>query len=122
MVDEQMLVDAIHNATVELDAAREVVRGLANDLADVADVVGPVLDDYSKNLRSRRMALVDECRLISVAIRQVHDAAMAPTMMAALERVERLVKACGELERFRRDGALDAYLKAFGAGAQMGGL
>ena len=54
------IAEQIAATRTELDAAREVVRTLANDLADVADVIEPILADHIKRIRQARMGSLDE--------------------------------------------------------------
>lgn len=115
MADEELLVNAIRDSTSELDKAREVVRDLANDLADVADVIEPVLEGYGKRIRASRMTIVSECEQTSAALKAFVKIIMDPSVLKAIEQSERLLKAMNDLEQFRLCGGIDAYLRAFGA-------
>lgn len=113
MPDEQEIVKSIHEATKELDEARDVVRNLANDLAEVADVIEPILTEQSQRIRRARMQVIDECRQTAVALKEFRDILQSNAMLSAIERAERLISACKELEEFRACGFLDAFLEAF---------
>jgi ABC-type transporter Mla subunit MlaD len=97
----------------ELDKARAVVRELANDLADVADVIEPVLADHVKRLRQARMTSIDELRQIAAGIRELRQVLVTPEADLMIERATRLLAVFRELEEFRACGFLDAYIQAF---------
>jgi len=107
------IAEQIAATRTELDAAREVVRTLANDLADVADVIEPILADHIKRIRQARMGSLDELRMISAGIRELRDTLMKPETAQMLDRAERFLRICRELEEFRAVGFLDAFLEAF---------
>lgn len=114
MADKEIeLIKNIHDASQELDAAREVVRTLANDLADVADVIEPVLADQAKRIRAARMSVIDECRQVATALREFRESIGSPSMTHAIEMTERFVVVFEKLEEFRACGFLDAYVEMF---------
>jgi hypothetical protein len=112
MPDEDLeLAAAIQQTTEGLDAAREVVRNLANELADVIEVIEPTLAQHTKRLRQARMASLDEMRLITTSLQELRKLLLAPEMEQMLRQGERFLKLCGELEEFRACGFLDAYIQ-----------
>lgn len=111
-MNEEKLIKEIATATAELEAAREVIRTLATDLADVAEVIEPVLLDHAKRLRQARMTTIDEIRLSVQALREYRDFLSSAHTQQAIDRGRQLVAVCTALEEFRMCGFLDAYLKA----------
>jgi len=107
------IAEQIAATRTELDAARDVVRTLANDLADVADVIEPVLADHIKRIRQARMTSLDELRQISAGIRELSELVNKPETMRMIDVAERFLRACRELEEFRAAGFLDAFIQSF---------
>lgn len=107
------IAEQIAATRAELDAAREVVRTLANDLADVADVIEPVLENHIARVRRARMGSVDELRQISGAIKELRDLLTNADTKLMLDQAERFLRVCRELEEFRAVGFLDAFVQAF---------
>jgi hypothetical protein len=112
MPDEDLeLAAAIRQTSEELDAAREVVRNLANELADVIEVIEPALIEHTKRLRQARMTSLDEMRLITTTLQELRRLLLAPETEQMLRQGERFLKLCSELEEFRVCGFLDAYVQ-----------
>ena len=112
MADEDLqIADAIRQTKDELEAAREVVRELANELADVIEVIEPTLAEHTKRLRQARMASLDEMRLITTTLQELRKLMLAPETEAMLKKGERFLAMCRELEEFRACGFLDAYVR-----------
>lgn len=107
------IAEQIEATRKELDQARDVVCALANDLADVADVIEPVLADHITRIRHARMTTLDELRQISAGVQELRNMVLHPDMERTLLQAERLLRACRDLEEFRAVGALDAFLRAF---------
>jgi septal ring factor EnvC (AmiA/AmiB activator) len=113
MDNDIKIAEEIQNARTELEASRDVVRTLANDLADVADVIEPVLLEHIKRIRAARMTSVDELRQISSEIAILRDTLAKPETARMLDQAERFLRICRELEEFRAVGFIDAFLQAF---------
>jgi negative regulator of replication initiation len=111
-MNEEKLIKEIATATAELEAAQDVIRTLAKDLADVADVIEPVLLDHAKRIRQARMTTIDEIRQSVQALREYRDFLASEQTQRAIDRGKQLVAVCTALEEFRMCGFLDAYLKA----------
>lgn len=105
------IAEEIAATRVELDQAREVVRNLANELADVADVIEPVLSSHVKRLREARMASLDELRQISNAIHTLTQLLTSQDTSHMLAQAERFLHVCREVEEFRACGFLDAWVR-----------
>lgn len=105
------IADQIAATTAELDAAREVVRTLANDLADVSEVLEPVLMDHVKKIRAARMAGLEELRMLSAGITELRTVLLAKDTAQMLTVMERFLTVCREMEEFRAVGFLDAFVK-----------
>ena len=112
---EETIAEDIERTRRELDEAREVVRILANDLANVADVIEPVLKDHADRIRRARMATVDEIRQISTAVLQMRELLCATETAEALDQAERLVTICRDLATVREIGVLAAFVRAWSA-------
>ena len=100
-------------AKEQLDAAREVVHGLANELADVVDVIEPILADHIQRIRRTRLATLQELREITAGLKEVKTTLTDPGLTAAIATGERFVAVMEKLEEFRACGFLDSYLEAF---------
>lgn len=111
---DQQLMTAIETTTADLDAARETIRAMANELSDVIDVIEPALADQAARLRRARMSSLDEMRLISTALVDLRDTFLAPRTATAIHEAERFLAVMKELEEFRACGALEAFMQVFG--------
>lgn len=87
----QQLGAAIRATTDELDAAREVVRTLANELADVIEVIEPTIAEHTKRLRQARMASLDEMRQISTHLHDLRKLLTSPETEYMLRQGERFL-------------------------------
>ena len=95
MPDEDLqIAEAIRQTHTELDAAREVVRNLANELADVIEVIEPALADQTKRLRQARMAALDEMRLITTNLQELRKLLIAPDTDRMLKQGDRFLALC----------------------------
>ena len=113
-MDRDLEIAAAIKAThEELDAAREVVRTLANELADVIDVVEPILADHTKRIRQARITALDEMRQVTVHLKDMREVLLAPQTDRMLAQAERFLAVCRELEEFRAVGFLDAFIQLF---------
>ena len=65
------LAQAIKVTHEEINTAREVVRNLANELADVIDVIEPALTSHTNRIRQARMASIEEMRQVTLGIREL---------------------------------------------------
>jgi Na+/phosphate symporter len=112
------LASAIHATTEELNSARAVVQTLANELADVIDVIEPALADHTKRLRQARMASLEEMRQVTTHIQELRKLLTAPETEYMLRQGERFLALCRELEEFRAVGFLDAYVRLLAGPAE----
>lgn len=110
------LAAAIELTKGEIDGAREVVRQLANELADVVEVVEPIIADHTKRIRQARMSSLDEMRQIVSAVKELREIMGAGSTEKALVQAERFLRVCRELEEFRIVGFVDAFVAAFSHG------
>jgi negative regulator of replication initiation len=113
MADDIELADAIKATHEEIEAAREVVRNLANELADVIDVIEPALTSHTKRLRQARMSSLDEMRQVTNAIRELKTLLLADTTEQMFARAERFLDICRALDYWRTSGYLDVLARAF---------
>jgi negative regulator of replication initiation len=109
---------AIHATTEELEAARAVVQTLANELADVIEVIEPALADHTKRLRQARMASLDEMRQITTHLQELRKLLTSSETEHMLRQGERFLALCRELEEFRAVGFLDAYVRLLAGPAE----
>jgi hypothetical protein len=105
------VAEEIATTRAELDAAREVVRTLANDLADVADVIEPVLQSHVKRLREVRMTTMAELREITAGVRELKTVMTSKDTEQMLTQAERFLRVCREIEEFRASGFLDDWVQ-----------
>jgi hypothetical protein len=76
--DDLQIADAIRATQEELNTAREVVRQLANELADVIDVIEPAIAEHANRLRQARMSSLDEMRQITTHVMELRRVLLAP--------------------------------------------
>ena len=114
------LAQAIKATHEEINTAREVVRNLANELADVIDVIEPALTSHTNRIRQARMASIEEMRQVTLGIRELKQIILADSTDQMLVKAERFIAICRELERWRADGTLDRLLRLFGSGGANG--
>jgi hypothetical protein len=93
-------------ATVK-ESKREL-EGLANDVKALSDIVQPLLSDQIKKLRASRMAVVSEVKSALSAMRDVRSFFMESDYNHEMERLERFIGLCAELDALKRSGVLDA--------------
>lgn len=110
---DQQLANAIRVTTEEIDGARNVVRNLANELADIIDVIEPAIADHTKRIRQARMNALEEMRQLTTAIRDMRELLLSPKSEEMLVRAERFLAVCRELEEFRMCGFLDSFVQLF---------
>lgn len=109
------LVKAIADTKRELEESKEVIRALANELGEVADIIEPALAGQAERIRRVRMSTLDEVRQVVAGLKELRDAVGNERTERAIANGERLLAVCRELEEFRASGFLDAFLKAFAA-------
>lgn len=107
------LLEALKATREELEGSREIVRTLANELAEVIDIVEPALAEHTKRLRQSRMSSIEELRQISSQVKEVRELMLSDRTEQMLVRAERFLKVCEQLEEFRAVGFLDAFVQLF---------
>lgn len=104
-------VDKILNDTNhEIEQSKKILQDLANEVMSLADVVQPALEKQIAALRSARMATVSEIRESLSALRDIRKFFIESDYETEMERLERFVKVCRELQSLKRDGTLDSLV------------
>lgn len=94
----------------ELEAAKEDLEGLANELAAVADIIEPALIDQTRRIRAARITAVDETRQALTALRELRAFFSEAGYTKEIERMEHFVAICQQFKKLKDEGLLDAVV------------
>jgi negative regulator of replication initiation len=113
MTPDDVVQASLDKSVEDFAKARLSINELANELANVADVIEPVLSDQVKRIREARMASTAEIGRIADAVRDLRTLLVSKEADQMVTRAERLLAVLKELEEFRACGSLEAFSKAF---------
>jgi DNA-binding transcriptional ArsR family regulator len=92
----------------QMDQSKKILQELANEVVSLAEVIQPALDKQISALRSARMTTVSEISQSLTVLRDIRRFFLEEAHVQEMERLERFVAVCKELERLKKDGVLDA--------------
>jgi len=92
----------------EVRESKKILEELANEVTALADVVQPALDRQIKALRSARMTTVSEIRESLAALREIRKFFIESDYEVEMQRLERFVNLCREIQRLKAEGVFDA--------------
>jgi hypothetical protein len=95
-------------ATDEARDAKDVLQTLMNEVHALQDVVTPALVELVRDVRSSRMTVVSEIRDTLVALRDLRKFFLESDYTVEVERLERFVKLCRDLQEMKASGVFDA--------------
>ena len=99
-------------ANMEVSESKEVLEKLANDVKALSSVIEPALLDHIKGIRSARMAAVTEINQSLQALRDIRKFFLESDYQTEMERLERFVKICREINELKQTGILDVICDA----------
>jgi hypothetical protein len=105
MEDTKSLLMVVND---DVKASKMVLEELANDVRALADIVHPLLVEHVKVLRSSRMAAVAEVRDSIAALREVRTFFLESNYEKEMQRLERFVAVCREIQQLKSSGVFDA--------------
>ena len=91
----------------EMETAKRVLQELANEVTALADIVQPALEKQIASLRSARMATVNEIQSLT-AMRDIRKFFLEADYAVEMERLERFVRLCRDLQELKASGVFDA--------------
>jgi hypothetical protein len=92
----------------QLNAAKDTMQSLVNELKASADIIGPSLMEHVKELRAARMSVVTEVRDTMTALRDVRKFFLEADYDLEIKRLERFVALCREIQELKKAGVFDA--------------
>lgn len=93
---------------IEVEESKKILESLANEIHALSIIVGPALLNQAKELRSARMVVVNEVRDSLSSLRDVRKFFLESDYKIEIERLEKFVKVCKEIEELKKSGVFDA--------------
>jgi hypothetical protein len=93
---------------VEVIKSKDTLEKLVNDMGAVFEILAPKLIDQVKRMREHRMAVVREVQESLSALRDIRKFFLDADYEREMERLERFIRACREIEALKASGTLDA--------------
>lgn len=109
MEQAKELLDAVND---EVEESKHILQTLANEVCAVRDIVNPALAQQIAELRDHRMVIVREVRDSLTALRDVRDFFLGKDYTTEMERLERFVRLCREIQTLKADGVFDAVVES----------
>ncbi len=106
------LTEVLATTRQELEAEKQAIQALANELAETSDIILPALIEQTSKIRAARMAAVEEVRQVLQAMKDVR--AVVSGAHSDFSHLERFIALCLELKALKADGILDAVVEALG--------
>lgn len=91
----------------EVQESKKILQNLANEVRAVSDIVGPVLVNQVKELRSSRMAAVSEINQSLKALQDIRTFFLESDYEKEMTRLKEFVGICQDLRMLKQDGTLD---------------
>lgn len=107
MEENALLLTALNK---ELTESKAILQNLANEIRAVQDIVGPALMAHAQQLRSARMTVVSELQTSLVALREVRKFFLESDYADEMDRLERFVRVCKEVQVLKQSGVFDAVV------------
>lgn len=104
----EQTADMLKAINIEVQQSKETLQSLANEVRAVHDIVGPQLLQQATALRTARMTVVSEIRESLAAMQDVRRFFLEPDHAVQVERLERFVRLCRDLQELKADGVFDA--------------
>lgn len=98
----------IEQTNMQMEQSKRILQDLANEVSALADIVQPALEKQIGALRSARMTTVNEIKESLTALRDIRKFFLEDDYEAEMQRLERFVKVCRELQELKAAGVLDA--------------
>jgi len=99
---------ALRAINEEVEESKEILEKLHNDIRALSDIIRPALVEHIKAIRETRMTVVREIQESLGTMRDVRKFFLESSYESEMERLDRFVKLCAELERLKANGTLDA--------------
>lgn len=100
-------VQMVGLAREEAERCKETLQDLKNEVSALADIIQPELANQVARIRSARMAATSEVHQALSVMKDMRAFFMEKDYKAEIERVDRFIRLCRELEDLKRDGVLD---------------
>lgn len=98
----------LQGVNAEVRESSETLKELKNEVSALTDVIHPALLEQIKEIRSARMALVQEIRESLQSLREIRKFFLESDYATEMERLERFVRLCRELQELKHAGVFDA--------------
>jgi len=102
-------IEMVKAAKAEMDEVVRSMEAAKLQVFEASDIVGPLLVEEVKRLRSARMAVMSEVRDSLKALEDVR-AFFGPEHAQDVQRMERMISACKEIKALKDEGVLDVLL------------
>jgi len=98
----------LKQTTEDVREAKKTLEELANEVAALADIVGPALEKQIQALRSARMTTVTEIQQALGSLREIRKFFLEEDFNKEMQRLEQFVKLCREIKELKDLGLFDA--------------
>lgn len=105
MEDELELLKAVNE---EVETSKKILEDLVNQIRGLADIVLPATHEHIKKLRESRMSTVNEIHMSLSALKDLRQFFLDDNYDLEVERMERFVALCKEVQLIKESGLLDA--------------
>ncbi len=92
----------------EMENSKRILQELANEVAQLTDIVQPALEKQIAALRSARMATVGEIKESLVALREIRTFFIESRHREEMESLKEFVDVLERLQKLKAAGVLDA--------------
>lgn len=110
--EENRVKELLKQSNDELERSKKILQDLANEVTAMTDIVQPALEKQIGALRSARMSTVNEIRESLSSLREIRKFFIEDDYEVEMNRLERFVKLCRELQELKAAGVFDAVCDA----------
>lgn len=100
--------DLTKAALAEAKESKHVLEEIRNQVSALADIIHPALINHISEIRTARMAVVSELSQSLTMLRDVRKFFLESNYEQEMERLERFIAACKEIQRLKAEGVFDA--------------
>ncbi len=97
----------IKGAKLEVEESKKSLEKIVNEVRVLNDAVQPSLLDLIKRIRDMRMTVVIEISQMMTMLKDVRKFFIESDYKTEIERMERFVSLCKEMQKLKADGTLD---------------
>ena len=107
-VEMEKVENLLRTVNEEVRESKKILESLSNEITAVSGDVKPKLLNMIKEIRDNRMATVSEIHQTLLALKDIRKFFLESEYKEEMERLERFVNVCKEIQKLKTDGTFDA--------------